>query len=74
MDVDSAQVTLGDCIRQPLCYSGFVIIIFDIVQVVRLQWSDAAYDVPESITFDRVNLAVRMLPKSFYSIHSTSPC
>ena len=72
MDVDSAQLTLGYSIGQPLGYSWFVIIIFEIVQIVGVQWSDAAYDFSKRIAFDRVNLAVGMLPKSFYSIHNTS--
>jgi hypothetical protein len=74
VDVDSVQLMLGYGIGQPLYYIGFVIIIFQFVQVFVVQWSGAAQDISERITFDSVNLAVRMSPKSFYSIHNTFPC
>ena len=74
VDIDSVQLMLSCRVRQPLYYIGLVIIIFEGVQVVGFQWAGTASNVPECITFDCINLAVGMLPKSFYSIHGTSPC
>jgi len=65
---------LGKSISEPLGYGGFVIILFEIVQVVRVKRADAAQDFSERVTFDRVNLAVGMLPKSLYGAHDNSPC
>ena len=63
------ELMSGECVLDPSGYGRFVIVIVEVVQVVRVQRSDAAYDLSERIAFDGVNLAVRMPPESSYRVH-----
>lgn len=67
------QFMLGYCFYHPSDYGRFIIVIVEVAQVVRVQRADAAYNLSERITFDSVDFAILMPPKSFYRIHDTYP-